>query len=507
MSSRNSGMIGKPFWNVNASQFMYPPKFQFPIIPGCSKYRFTAVDSRKEQHVFTADKPTAELSPIWEALPEGFVELRVEALDQAGNPWTLAGARTFFHVASFKGISHYPEKVREYRECALKAYRYVFDQPYIQHWLLHGTPDPEYDFNVYPSKTISSVIRAMLRYAEIDTEKKEDAVKLAVRAADFMISISYPAESPLAGLPPTYYLDFRKNLAEYNNEAAVGRYGNLMMIYPAGAGRAYLMLEKATGESRYLEAALKIAEYYQKHIQPNGSWYLFVSTETGEPTADNYCVPNVIMHFMHTLYERTGQKEWQQLEESCYAYIEKNCMELYNWEGQFEDSVFSEHYSNLAHHTACDIIGYLADNQWEDPQALTEAEELMRFVEDQFVVWEHFAPWNRRNSPKHGMDISEWFSPAGLEQYNWYLPISSSTADILRAFLKLYQVNKDPLLLEKACALGNRITTMQNTTSGMIPTHWTRKECIEDGGQLWINCQIYTAEVMLELAEVTEGLA
>ena len=141
----------------------------------------------------------------------------------------------------------------------------------------------------------------------------------------------------------------------------------------------------------------------------------------------------------------------------------------------------------------------------DDEKWLAEAEDLIRFVEDQFVIWENFAPYNDRHSERHGMNINEWFSPAGLEQYKWYMPIDSSTAYIMRAFLDMYNVKKNPIYLEKAKTLGNSITRMQNAKSGLIPTHWMRKTCIEDGGNLWINCLISTAAEMMHLADIVEA--
>ena len=503
-TAHHGGAAGRPFWNVYATQFMYNPCFQFPFAPGCNRYLFTAVDCNQEKYTFEADAPTALLTPIWGEIPEGFVKLTVEALDDNGTPWTMVGARTFFRCAPFAGPENYPPKAREYRECALMAYRYVFSLPFIQHWRKFGTPDPEFDFNVYPSKTISSVIRGMIQYAQLEPENAREAMEIATSAADFLISITFPESSPLAGLPPTYYVDFRKNLGAYNNEAAIIRGGNLMMLYPAEVGSAYLMLEKATGEPRYYEAARKIADYYRTHVQPNGSWYLFLSVKTGENQVPNYCIPDDIMSFMHEMFLRTGETVWAELEQGCYDYLIKNCLETYNWEGQFEDSKFSVHYSNLSHHPAGRMLKYIVANKADDAGMVAEAEDLMRFIEDQFVVWGNFAPWNYHRNPKQGGDISQWFFPAGLEQYHWYMPIDASTSDIMDDFLHLYSIKKDPLLFAKACVLGDMITRMQNPKTGLIPTHWMRKTCIEDGGNLWINCMLATAKAMLNLAQVSE---
>ena len=154
------------------------------------------------------------------------------------------------------------------------------------------------------------------------------------------------------------------------------------------------------------------------------------------------------------------------------------------------------------------MISYIAENQKDDPEAMAEAEDLMRFVEDQFVVWGQHAPRNRKGYETWLLseDITEWHSPAALEQYSWYVPIDASTAWVMAAFLRLYKANGNPLLLAKARALADSITRMQNPRTGMIPTHWAKKSAIEDGGQLWINCHIATAGSMLEIAEAMEEM-
>ena len=84
-------------------------------------------------------------------------------------------------------------------------------------------------------------MRAMIRYAGLEPENAENALRLACRAADYMIKISFPEGHPLEGLPPTYSFDGLD--AEVVNKvapAAQNCVGTTMMIYPAAAGIAYL---------------------------------------------------------------------------------------------------------------------------------------------------------------------------------------------------------------------------------------------------------------------------
>ena len=141
----------------------------------------------------------------------------------------------------------------------------------------------------------------------------------------------------------------------------------------------------------------------------------------------------------------------------------------------------------------------MASERADEPDTVDKVRELMRFIEDQFVVWGEFAPWS-----DHHYDMNEkWISPSGLEQYHWYVPIDSSTADIMLDFLNVYKLTGDELALEKAKALGDSITRMQVEESGVFPTHWMWNDCKESLRNFWFNCHIFTAFAMMELAKIT----
>ena len=495
---RRGGKEGKPFWNINASQFMFVPQFSFPWISGAKRYIYTATDEKGGVYSFEADNPIAPLTPIWKDIPVGFVTLKVDAVHARDGKTYVAGMRTFYKTAPFPGREAYPPAARSYRDCALLAFRFVFNDPTTRYWLEKGTPDPDYYHNVYPSKTISAIINASLAYASLAPEQAKDAITLAKNAADYLISITYGAESSLAGLPPTYsFKGLNKKIVDDNAPAAEGRKDTLMIIYPSMVGSAYLYLEKVTGEVRYFEAAKRIAEYYAAHVQENGSWPLLIHEPTGEPISTNSCLHIAPLNFLNTFYKRTGEERWHTLERHYYDYIIKNCLESYNWEGQFEDVVLADYYSNLTHFTADALIGYIAQNHKDDERMMKDAEELMRYVEDQFVVWGEHAPWNESR-----WGGAYWYSPAGLEQYKWYVPIDGSTSCIMRAFLDLYSATKNELYLEKARALGDAITRMQDPEKGVIPTHWMSKDCTKELFNFWINCHIGTAFQMLHIAKL-----
>ena len=494
---------GAPFWNVESTMFMYVPAFHFNAVRGCRRYLYKAVDENGVEHSFETDNCCALLTPIWAELPEGVVRLTVTALNPDGSEYALAGARTFFRSAPFPEET--PEALCSYADCATKAYQFAMSQGFIQHWLKYGTPDPAYDLNTYPSKMISSMVDAMLSYARICPESREDALKVAVNAADYLMSITPRGEAPLADLPPTYYLDFCPDPEKYgiitpNWLSAKNHVGTMMMFYPASVGRMYLSLEKATGDSKYLEEALKIGNYYLNTAEPNGSWYLVRSCATGQPLVKNFISPmDNVVPFLRALYERTLDEKFKTLCENAVNYVLTTQLPSYNWEGQFEDTAVTANYFNLTHFGAVALAKYFAEIHPNDPDKMKIAKELMRFAEDQFVVWNRPYPW-RHGSPIKGIsyDTSIWHTPCAFEQYAWYVPIDSSASGIIQGFLAMYKAGCGSLYLAKARALMDQVTRVQKE-NGKIPTHWMNTEDAEKN--FWFNCMFHTCRTLVMMAE------
>ncbi len=497
-TAHHGGGPGRPFWNAEAFQFMYVPAFQFQSISGCKKYRFTAKDENGALHTFDAATPSVPLTDIWAELPEGVVELTVRTVNDDNSEGLLVGARTFFKLSPFcEGL---PEAKYSYKECAARAYDYLMSLGFIRYWLENGTPDPDYLLNAYPSKTHSALIGAMLNAASVCPDKAEDALKIAVIIADYLLSITPGSESALNGVPPTYRLDLSEATKKHCwGSVVMSRSQTVMMLYPSYVGKAYLLLEERIKEQKYLDAAIKIGEFYHKTVCDNGSWHLIIDNQTGESLSDNFCDPLAnILPFLMKLYERTGDEKWKTLADNAIRYSENNALATYNWEGQFEDSGLSANYSNLTHFGASALVKHYAKYYYADESKMQIADDIVRYIEDQFVVWHRPAPWN-----KDSEDTSFWPIPCALEQYNWYVPIDASAASIAMTFLAMYKAGRGELYLAKAKALVNTITRVQHE-NGFIPTHWMNEEVLA-GENFWVNCMIASADAAQALAELLEN--
>lgn len=499
---RPGGINGRPFWNTYAKQFIYVPSFDFPAVNGAAYYRFEAEDRFHNIHSFTATSPTAPLTPVWNAIPAGPVYLTVDACDRNNCRVGTAGARVFYRNAPFN--NGYPSAARSYAQAAKMAYDYLFNLKLIRD-LADGEPDMEFALFCYPSKMHSSIITGMVNYAEMAPENKAEAIATACGSADHLIKTAVPQGDFLEYLPLTYQ----------GNKLTAAKYsGTIMMIYPAEVGSSMINLYNAVKDVKYLDYAVRIGEQYLKLQQENGSWHLILNIADGKPARDNFCVPVPIMEFLEQLSDVTGQTQYRQAAERGLQHLQ-DVFATFNWEGQFEDvEAQAKAYHNLTLHSAASMFLYLCGKPSASPELIAQAREVLRFAEDQFVIWEQpgWAGTDHWYQPRTKEELqtrnwgwlNEYRVPCALEQYLCYVPVDSATAKMARFFLMMYKLEKNPLDLAKARALCDSLTRWQND-NGRIPTWGHSEKFSSDPDKDWFNCMFFTADTLKLMAEFQEN--
>jgi len=479
----------RPFWNVYAQRFIYAPAFDFESVPGAGSYEFILrTEASGLEFSFQSEHPWDPLSPIWEDLPVGKIRLTVVGMKDE-KILDTAGVRVFHKASRYQGPYRQPEV--DYHTSVHQLVNYLYHAPYIQYWLEKGTPDPDYGLYGYPSKMFAAVIQGMLLFEKFEENglKKEHAVKIARIAADYLIGLSQPGGSPLEYFPPTYtgpiYADM---VDEYRGESLADR---IMLIYPAVVGQAYLDLYELARDEVYLKAALRIADTYQKLQLDNGSWYLLIYIETGDPVAPNYVVPTGVIAFLDRLKADHEMERYVSCRNRALTFIEENLVQDFNWEGQFEDQKPSDRYRNLSKGQACSYAGFLLKEESADPEKLGRAEVLIRFAEDQFVIWDH-----QNDIDSWGITSDKWLTPCVLEQYNFYTPVNASSGNMIEVFRMAYDKTGNPLYLAKALDLANTIVDTQDRETGHYPTYLVSDLLDQEG---WINCMVYTARMIDDL--------
>lgn len=476
-----SGIPGQqPFWNEKAMMFKQAPSFQNDnkswIVPQPKYYRYSAFSFKeKKYYIFTARTPYEPLTPIWDQLPNGEVYLKVEAVSIDERYAVLAGTRFFHKTAVF--CPPYPEAKYSYKEAFLKGLHFMYNQSHIKNWYKTGKPDHDHHkLYCYSALEVGSVVNAMLLYHK-HFPQNDTSLVIACKAADYLIANAEPPGSPLEYFPQVY---------EGANLTA-GKFGKeIIMTEPASTGKTFLALYDGTGNKKYFDAALRIAQTYAKTQLPSGTWHIRINKETGKPASEELCIPIGIANFLAIMVEQYHHAGFQTTIDRAINWIWENPMKTFNWTGQFEDVAAVRPYQNLTKYEASWFAQYLLKNTDKDTTYLAHAKELIRFCEDQFVVWEKPGIYDNWGNSSDG-----WHVPAVLEQYFCYVPIDASAVQMIDTFYLAYEKTGDPIYREKAVALANSVVNVQKE-DGMIPTFWA-----PGFEEFWNNCMV-SSLTMLE---------
>jgi maltose/maltodextrin transport system substrate-binding protein len=480
------GMPGlRPFWNEKSLMFKFAPSFENSntnwIIPVPDHFRYTAFSfADKQYYVYNAATPYEPLTPIWDMLPNGEVYLKVEAVGKDETAHLLAGSRMFYKTAVFS--PPYPVAKYSFTVALKKGLNFIFNQPHIQNWLTLSKPDHEnHKLYCYSALEVGSVINAMLLYNK-HFPGSDSSLVIAEKAAGYILSNAEPAGAPLSFFPKVYE----------GTDMFAGNYkGEVIMSEPASTGMSFLALYDRTGNKKYLQAALHIADTYKSTQLPSGTWYIRIYKETGKPAADDYCIPINIVNFLLILGDKYQNTDYLKTVESAIAWIWDNPMKTYNWTGQFEDVSAHKPYQNLSKYEASWFAQYLLANYEKDSAYITKAKELIAFCEDQFVVWEKPGIYDN-----WGNSSDTWHTPAVLEQYMCYVPIDASSVQMINTYYLAYSITKEEIFREKALALANSLVNSQ-TEDGMIPTFWAPGFM-----EFWNNCMVSSLTMLDNLKEI-----
>ncbi len=478
-----------PFWNSSSHQFIYAPAFDYKIIDNAATYRFeiiSLVDSGS--HSFENKVPYAPLSDVWAAVPVGSFNLKVTGISAEGKSLGLAGQGKYYRAAYFNGIYHKP--VMSYDKSAKLALDNLLNKDYVKYWFNNKKPDPKYNYYRYPAKIMGALIVGAVTQARLkaNTPDAKKYTELAAIVADYLISISFKQGTPLEYFPPTY----KGYEAVFKKSNPNVKTDDDLIISAAEAGNAYLDLYDLTSNKKYLEAAKRIADTYVKTQMDNGSWYLFVNINTGKQTAPNIAIPTSTINYFDRLsrdYKVPGLKN---ATAKALNWIMENPVKTYDWQGQFEDVYARPPYKNLSREQVCDMSIYLMKNSKGNPQNLKLAEELIRFAEDQFVIWEKPVPVKK--DKENGWLPENWITPTVQEQYIFWMPVGRAACIMMETYRLAYGVTKKEMYLAKAKSIANTFTVVQKEHNGDYPTMFTKYKM-----NFWLNSVVYPAKMMMTL--------
>lgn len=488
---------GVPFWNRQAVQFQFAPSFDFQPIAQAASYRFVIQSAQGKTLAFTATTPTASLAPIWTQLSTGKATLQVSGLDAEGKPVGDPMTRTFHRAAVIP--KSYPEPARPWGESARVALDALVHSPDLRCWFTTGEPEEAFHLYRYPAKIMGAAAAALAMHASQSPAPADaaDALQAARRAADALLALCFDKDHAWAFHPPTYHpTRFAERLQGHMNPA------HYMTNCGAEGGGCLLEVYAATKDEKYLLAAQRIAETYARQQRQDGSWELFVSPRDGQPVTSNVLIPTLVIEFLERLAQVTHDPRYDPVRDRALAWMMENPVRTWNWQGQFEDVQPQPPYENLTKHEAGDLALHLLETAPDDAEKRQLALDLIRFAEDQFVVWAQpptDTPNSQNDDGKAAARTRRWLLPCVLEQYRCWAPVSASSAKLIRLYLAAYRVTQDALHLEKAKALGSTLTRTQSTPKapGRLQT-WV----MQNPPTMWFNCELMAIRALRDLAAV-----
>lgn len=484
-----------PFWNHHAVQFQFAPAFDFKAVPGARAYRFSIQPAKGGALVFTADEPTASLAPVWTRLSTGKATLTVRGLDAKGREVGGAMTRSFHRAAVIPGS--YARPGMAWGESARMALDALAHSPDLKCWFTTGVPEEKFHLYRYPSKIIGAAAATLAAYAaqEPAPADADEALQASRNAADHLLSMCFKEDSAWAFHPPTYHPTmFADRMKGHMNPA------NYMTNCGAESGVYLLEVYTATKDPRYLDAARRIAGTYEKRQDQEGSWLLFVTPHDGRAVTENILIPTLVIEFLERLAQVTKDHRFDPVRDKAVAWMMQNPVRTWNWQGQFEDVQPQPPYENLTKHEAGDFAIHLLETAAEDAGQRRLALDLVRFAEDQFVMWAQppaASPNKQNDDGGAAARTGRWMLPCVLEQYRCWAPVCASSAKLIRMYLAAYHATRDRLHLEKARALASTLILTQSATiaPGRYQT-WLMK----NPGPMWFNCELMAVRAMKELA-------
>lgn len=509
-------------WNVNAKKFTYAPYLDFSSTKlsadeqkRTKAYRFTVYMDRNKGKIyvpmkeftstfvkpgldpsadclkwsFTCDQPKASLSPIWNDILHAYVWLVVEAVDSEGKTVKEMGRRAFLHDKPFQDKPSSP--ARPYAESAVMAQKYINTINGVTSWRSSSVPNLNYEHNSYANKIIGETVAMEVLYARHVPAAAEDAMTIARNASEFLVSQSRPAGSALAYFTPTYYGDKLKAGDAKNKDAT-------MTMDACYVAQAFLDMYDYTGERKYLDHVLGMADTYARIQMSDGSYYSKIKFSDGTPLTEAKAMLHPLLNFLQRLEKQYGITKYAQTRTKAENWMDTDAMTSFDLRGQFED-VSVENiapYSNLTNCTAAPYASYLLRKDNCSEKDIENARDLIRLSEDQFVYWDALPKVDGKKAIN---------TPCVFEQYSYPTPVDNSACNVANAYLDLFERTGDELALAKAKALIDNITIMQNASTGQIPTTWDVRSS-ESGRTFWINCSQADIKILFRMEELLAGM-
>jgi hypothetical protein len=494
-------------WNAYSVQFIDPPVFQLLPLPETKAYQAVVGQGPKTWQV-ESKEPRLDLASIWSQMGPKKFKLTLKWLDgkrqvlvkeesrrikapdwqgfrEAPADWTASADRNIAYLVRIAESGRAP-----YREPGVPVWIWSAASPcpvptpkslgpgyglkdFREYFEYRAKLWPDGHGESYPGCIVPAIIYAMLAHAQAGRPQAETAMRLARVTADWALKNRLPAGGALPLFP---YSTISRGKFFGGIEST-----SVNLLRASWIGLSLVRLYEATKDARYLEYARHIARVTARFQAPDGSFPYRVNPQNGNVT-EAFCTGGIQFSLLVEALSAYGiEPELVLASERAIQWMTAYPATTNHWQGGYEDIGEYKPYKNLTHWEAQLLLQYLCRHRDRDPSYLPLAKKLLRFVEDQFVL---FGP----DSEAHPVPVK---GPLVFEQYLCWWPMEVHTGYYIQSLLELHKATGEQVYLDKAMAAGNAICAQQ-FDDGAISNWGTRwlengQSVGEDCGHIWYN--------------------
>jgi hypothetical protein len=448
-------------WNTYATRYVYAPVFTWQPLAGAAGYIVQwAHQSDTIARVVKMQSPEYDMINDWEKFSPGAVDMIAWAVDEKGNPLCSAWRKRFYKSPGYDGIAQKPGNWQSAIDKAMgyllapardKVEDFEGDMPRSCWSCCEESISGQRRLTAFPALHHPSFIYTYLEYARQYPQGKyaPEALKQAKQYGEWLLKNRLPADWKCSLFP---FSTIEQGRMEGYIEGK-----NITLFRAARVGEAMVTLYDRFHDDRYLEYARHIADILVSMQQPDGSWPYRIDPRNGkivEAYTSNAASPARLLGILENIRPDVKYKASRL---KAITWMLQNPVQTRLWQGMFEDISPKIPYQNLEHWDTNELIRYLSYYHPDDPVTVKIAEDLNRYIEDQFVIFQ-----------KGDMCITEHCpAPTVMEQYACYKPMEVHTGEWIMSLLTLNQATGKKEYLSKAINAGNSIIAAQQKNGAL----------------------------------------
>lgn len=323
----------------------------------------------------------------------------------------------------------------------------------------------------YPARQHAYFIRTFLRYYAY-TGVREWLLR-ARDLADWNLAHSTPASAVYADLPYSTFKngqpggDQDKNCIEPDKAAFLGT--------------GYLSVYEATAETKYLDAARKIADTLVRRQREDGSWPFRVVPGDGKIFQDFGGAPVFFVEFMERMVRHEDKPAYRRTHQRALKYMLGTNVKKNRW-GTYHEDIGAKDASYVSAEPMSFTADYLFRNGKIHPEYLEMGRQVIRRLEERLV---------------HTKGHAAAPAPAVAEQLSFNHIMPGHTARYCLALADLYALTREEQVKRRAMSGMNAVTYMQ-ARSGLFRTFFSDVNRSDPGGGDWYSQHLYTVCHLLE---------